>query len=68
MDSKKVKAKKHKMGLITFLTLLFIILKLSGKISWPWIWVLSPVWITFVIAVFTFGFILVGGRIKKGKW
>ena len=33
MDSKKVKAKRHKMGLITFLTLLFIVLKLSGKIS-----------------------------------
>ena len=26
------------------LALLFIALKLLGKISWSWIWVLSPLW------------------------
>lgn len=27
------------------LTILFIGLKLGGVISWPWLWVLSPLWI-----------------------
>lgn len=39
-------------GGITFpaaLTLLFIALKLTNVISWPWIWVLSPIWISFVL-------------------
>lgn len=40
------------MGFISYLTLLFIALKLCGVIDWSWLWVLSPLWITFsVIAV-----------------
>ena len=27
------------------LTILFIALKLTNYITWPWIWVLSPLWI-----------------------
>ena len=33
--------------LATVLLIIFITLKLTGLISWPWIWVLSPLWITF---------------------
>lgn len=28
------------------LTLIFITLKLLGKITWSWWWVLSPIWIS----------------------
>lgn len=31
------------------LTLLFIGLKLGGVIDWSWWWVLSPIWISFLI-------------------
>jgi len=31
------------------LTIIFITLKLIGKISWSWWWVLSPLWIPWVI-------------------
>lgn len=31
------------------LTLIFIVLKLTGNIDWSWIWVLSPFWIPLVI-------------------
>lgn len=31
------------------LTVLFIGLKLTGHISWSWWWVLSPIWIGFVV-------------------
>lgn len=39
---------------ITFteaLTLLFIALKLLNVIDWSWWWVLSPIWVTLIIAI-----------------
>jgi len=39
------------MGLAGVLTVIFIVLKLVGVINWSWIWVLSPLWIGFVVAV-----------------
>ena len=33
------------------LTLLFIGLKLTGYITWSWIWVLAPLWIPIIIAL-----------------
>ena len=36
-------------GFCGALTIVFIVLKLLGKISWPWVWVLSPLWISFII-------------------
>lgn len=34
----------------TILTIVFVVLKLAGKITWSWWWVLSPVWIGWGIA------------------
>lgn len=34
------------------LAILFIALKLTGVITWSWLWVLAPIWIPFVIVVF----------------
>lgn len=39
------------------LTVLFVGLKLTGFIAWSWWWVLSPVWIMFLL-VFTIYFIV----------
>lgn len=33
------------------LTLIFITLKLCGVIDWSWLWILSPIWIPFLIGV-----------------
>ena len=33
------------------LTIVFIALKLTGFIKWSWLWVLSPLWIEFLIAI-----------------
>ena len=38
-------------GFTGLLTVLFVGLKLTGYISWPWIWVLSPIWISFLIFI-----------------
>lgn len=55
------------MGFISVLTLIFVVLKLTNNISWSWIWVLSPIWISIILMILIFGIILVAGRIKKGK-
>ncbi len=62
------KAKSGGMGFISTLTLIFLVLKLLDLIEWPWVWVLSPLWISAGLCLLVFGIILVGGRIKKGKW
>ena len=33
------------------LSTIFIVLKLLGKISWSWWWVLSPIWITIILSL-----------------
>ncbi len=38
-------------GFIGLLTVLFVALKLTGFIGWSWWWVLSPLWITSLLAV-----------------
>jgi len=38
-------------GFAGLLTILFIALKLIGKINWPWIWVLSPMCIGTIIII-----------------
>ena len=65
---KNENARNGGMGFISILTLIFIVLKLTNNISWSWIWVLSPIWITAVILIIIFTVIMIGGRIKKGKW
>ena len=39
-------------GFSGLLAILFIALKLTGYITWSWLWVLAPIWILFVIMVF----------------
>lgn len=31
------------------LTIVFVVLKLTGYIAWPWVWVLSPLWISVAL-------------------
>ena len=38
-------------GFASLLTLIFITLKLVGVIAWPWVWVLAPLWLGFIVAV-----------------
>jgi hypothetical protein len=38
-------------SLPTVLTLIFVVLKLVGVITWSWWWVLSPIWIALAIGI-----------------
>ena len=40
--------------LLGILGLIFITLKLTGYITWSWLWVLSPFWIPFAILTVIF--------------
>jgi len=45
-------------GFSGLLTVLFIGLKLTGYITWSWLWVLSPLWISFLIALLIVGMVV----------
>jgi uncharacterized membrane protein len=62
------KVKRSGVDPLVVLTLIFVVLKATGLISWSWLWVLSPIWLTFLFFTVIFSGILVGGRIVKGKW
>ncbi len=64
----KKKARKGGMGIVSFLTVLFVVLKVTGALSWSWLWVFSPIWISAICAILLVGIVLVSGRIAKGKW
>ena len=38
-------------GLGTLLCVAFVVLKLCDVITWSWLWVLSPVWISILIDI-----------------
>lgn len=46
--------KNSGLRLPTLLWIIFLILKLTGTVNWSWIWVFSPIWISWIIS----GFIL----------
>ena len=47
-------SKNNGSGGISFaslLTVAFIVLKLLDVITWSWLWVLSPIWITIILVI-----------------
>jgi hypothetical protein len=49
--SDKTSSSSSGIGFTGLLTIVFITLKLIGKITWPWIWVLSPIWVSAGLVV-----------------
>lgn len=54
-------------GFVGLLQLIFITLKLLGVISWSWVWVLSPTWISIIIVAIIILVVYVIFREKKHK-
>lgn len=52
-------------GFTGLLTIVFIVLKLLGKITWSWWWVLSPLWITAAAEVVVLAIMLLIALINK---
>ncbi len=49
----------NSIGFAGMLTVLFIGLKLTGYIAWSWWWVLSPLWIGFIIGLIIFTLVVI---------
>ena len=45
-------SKSNGLSLSSVLFLIFLVLKLCGIIHWPWVLVLAPIWLPFVIFIF----------------
>ena len=55
-------------GFVGLLTITFIVLKLTGVISWSWVWVLSPIWISeLFFCVLLFVIVIIASIQKKKK-
>lgn len=52
-------------GFAGLLTIVFITLKLLKIITWSWIWVLSPLWISLAIIIFVLLIVLAVYIIKN---
>lgn len=46
-------------SLTSILGVVFIVLKLTGVISWPWVWVLAPFWIPLALVVLILAIIII---------
>ena len=46
-------------GFTGVLQIVFMVLKLLGYIEWSWLWVLSPTWISIILAVLIIGAALI---------
>lgn len=53
MADAKATASSGGVGFLGLLTIVFIALKLTGYITWSWIWVLAPLWMipVFIILI-----------------
>lgn len=49
--SEKSTSSSGGIGFCGLLTIVFITLKLIGKIDWSWLWVLSPLWVPLSIGI-----------------
>lgn len=54
-------------GFTGLLTIVFIVLKLCGIITWSWWWVLSPLWISAILWVILVVIVLLAGGRKNGR-
>lgn len=53
-NNQKVQTTSGGIGFSGLLTIAFIVLKLTGFITWGWEWVLAPIWIPIVVVIIIF--------------
>lgn len=56
-DMKSSGSSSGGIGFVGLLTIVFITLKLTGYITWSWVWVLSPIWIMSIVLFLILGLI-----------
>lgn len=74
MNDKKPHKSTYRYWMVAFiLTAILVVLKLTGFISWSWLWVFSPIWISLLFVLFVIAMSLIGWlglvtyfKLKKG--
>lgn len=54
------------LGFCSVLVLIFIVLKLTGAITWSWWWVLAPAWLPIAFVVVIAGMCILIVKIMEG--
>lgn len=54
----ETKSSSSGVGFTSLLAIVFITLKLLGKIEWSWWWVLSPIWISVSVGLLLLAIVL----------
>jgi hypothetical protein len=54
-------------GFSGLLTIMFIALKLTGHLDWSWVWILSPLWISIILALLIFFIVYIFLLIKEAR-
>ncbi len=55
-----------KIGVVGLLGLLFVVLKLTGYITWSWFWVTLPFWVGLaILALFVLLFVILRVILQK---
>lgn len=62
---KTTNVSRNGIGFFNALTLIFIVLKLTKVISWSWVWVLAPTWLSLVVGALLFCVAVVLMKIGK---
>jgi len=67
--SEKSTSSSSGIGFCGMLTILFIGLKLAKIITWPWVWVLSPMWLSLAAGVAILVIVGIGALVLLlGTW
>ena len=67
MKNNESKGATGGIGFVGLLTITFITLKLLGKITWSWFWVLSPIWILIIICMAIIIIVFIAGVISSHR-
>ena len=63
MTKQNEKKTSGSMGISTVLFIVFLVLKLSGLMSWCWWWVTAPLWIPTIFVVILITIICIARKI-----
>jgi len=67
VNSSSASSSSSGIGFVGLLTIVFIVLKLTGYIDWSWWWVLSPLWIAASVVVAILGLVVVAAIFVRDR-
>lgn len=66
MSNRNYAAGASEFSLSGILLIIFVVLKLAGLITWSWVWVLSPLWISMALYTVLIVIMAIWWKIGRG--